>query len=511
MAMTTKRIVSSLLCLGAVVAACDQAAEPPREDAAASEPPRGDPSGGEPGGRAERARRVGSDVEVSITSAGGEGRDLEFEGASFLRLHFSSLALAPDDRLIIEGAGGETLSYTAQSNGSDVWIAPVDGNKLSVRLERGRGAAGSYAIDRVGVGFPDPPEALGPVASMCGVNDLVHVACFNTSTHPLYNPAAFNAARSVVQFLFAASGGQALCSGFLLSGTNLALTNYHCVPNQGIADTITTIYNFQVAACGGTALAPKETTSGAVFLRGSPLLDYALLRLPANQVPPQTPGGPALNPAAKYGFIPIDPTAVLKTNETVIYIPQHAGGSAARKQIAVVDSDAGGQRCVVRGTDLTIPGGKAGAAVGYRCDTQNGSSGSPVISAATNKAVALHNAGDCPAAFNYGVNLRDIYPEIKCHLEGTTCPGGTIGSVAEDSCLGRCNVQAPAGCFCDTLCASHNDCCPDKAPVCGTSSAATSCEGRCNGSQQAPSGCWCDPACGANNDCCADRTLFCGP
>ena len=46
--------------------------------------------------------------------------------------------------------------------------------------------------------------------------------------------------------------------------------------------------------------------------------------------------------------------------------------------------------------DPTYYGYDAGTDLSYYCDTEGGSSGSPVISRATNKVVALHHFGGCP-------------------------------------------------------------------------------------------------------------------
>ena len=50
------------------------------------------------------------------------------------------------------------------------------------------------------------------------------------------------------------------------------------------------------------------------------------------------------------------------------------------------------------------------ANIGYTCDTEPGSSGSPVLSAVNHTMIALHHLGGCN---NHGTYMRDIYPEIK--------------------------------------------------------------------------------------------------
>ena len=45
--------------------------------------------------------------------------------------------------------------------------------------------------------------------------------------------------------------------------------------------------------------------------------------------------------------------------------------------------------------------------------------------------------------------------------------GGDCDEIAENSCQDRCDVQAPAGCYCDELCEGYGDCCPDACNFCG--------------------------------------------
>jgi V8-like Glu-specific endopeptidase len=48
--------------------------------------------------------------------------------------------------------------------------------------------------------------------------------------------------------------------------------------------------------------------------------------------------------------------------------------------------------------------------VSYYCDTEGGSSGSPVLSRSTNKVLALHHFGGCP---NSGVRMERIFTQIQ--------------------------------------------------------------------------------------------------
>lgn len=120
----------------------------------------------------------------------------------------------------------------------------------------------------------------------------------------------------------------------------------------------------------------------------------------------------------------------------------------------------------------------------------------------------------------------------------TTCTAD-CGCTATDAFLDPCDVQAPGGCFCDDLCVSRNDCCPDACDVCGscdpefgfeplcgdgycdTSETAVTCTEDCGCAvvrglfggctpPLAPGGCLCDEGCVARGDCCPDACSECG-
>ena len=54
------------------------------------------------------------------------------------------------------------------------------------------------------------------------------------------------------------------------------------------------------------------------------------------------------------------------------------------------------------------------ADVQYTCDTEAGSSGSPIISLMTHKVVAIHHCGgDCSDGGNHGINAAELYHDIS--------------------------------------------------------------------------------------------------
>ncbi len=89
------------------------------------------------------------------------------------------------------------------------------------------------------------------------------------------------------------------------------------------------------------------------------------------------------------------------------------------------------------------------------------------------------------------------------------------------SCVGYCSKKAPGGCWCDDLCTKYNDCCADKEEICKSPQPTPdptptptpdptqkSCEGYCD--KKSPGGCWCDKLCSSYGDCCPDKQQICG-
>jgi hypothetical protein len=115
-----------------------------------------------------------------------------------------------------------------------------------------------------------------------------------------------------------------------------------------------------------------------------------------------------------------------------IYIPQHAG--ARDKEFGIFDTENGsGERCSVKSGDGSCKGGGAYDDIRYTCDTEGGSSGSPVMSVETNKVVALHHCRDACTRGNRGVPMAQIYPEVAGLIYGPPTPPPTPPSCTDDT------------------------------------------------------------------------------
>jgi len=92
-----------------------------------------------------------------------------------------------------------------------------------------------------------------------------------------------------------------------------------------------------------------------------------------------------------------------------IYIPQHPGGRP--KELGIFDSNYSGANCRV----LSYGSGCSPTDMKYTCDTEGGSSGSPVLSRSTHKVVALHHCGGACNG-NLGAPIYMFYSEIEQFL-----------------------------------------------------------------------------------------------
>ena len=174
------------------------------------------------------------------------------------------------------------------------------------------------------------------------------------------------ASRAVGRMLFQEGGGWFLCTGFLMWGEDHFMTNEHCISSQAAVDSLEVRFNYEKASCGGDTEKAFETFEGDRLLLANHPKDVAVLSL-------------AGGPSAAYGFLPLSDRR--PDLDEPLYLPQHAGGGV--KKVSVTDC-----RVSVRKTDGFAPDSD----FGHQCDTEPGSSGSPVLDG-TNQVVGLHHFG----------------------------------------------------------------------------------------------------------------------
>merc|ERR1712226_636527 len=140
-------------------------------------------------------------------------------------------------------------------------------------------------------------------------------------------------------------------------------------------------------------------------------LDFALIELE-----PNSDGNHAHE---TYGYFELDARPPVVGEK--IYIPQHAGGRM--KQLGIEDTADNTGVCTVLSINQNGCTSGSNVDMRYTCDTEGGSSGSPVVLYGSNKIIGLHHCGGgCNG--NMGVMISKIVPEITSFLSSADEPSG---------------------------------------------------------------------------------------
>lgn len=237
-------------------------------------------------------------------------------------------------------------------------------------------------IDSYFVGKQDPTAEL-TTFSTCGANERRDVQCWANS-----HPTEFERTRPVARLLI---GGSSLCTGWRVSSDNRIFTNNHCVETNSEATSTEFWFNYQNTSCGGNTRETIVKVTGASLLKTDYTLDYSLITVNnfAN--------------ISQFGYFGLDVREA--TQGERIYIPQHGAGNP--KELAIESDQDSNGLCQVN--QASTSGRGSNTDIGYYCDTIGGSSGSPVLAAASNKVIALHHLGGCT---NTGAKVALIWPQV---------------------------------------------------------------------------------------------------
>lgn len=372
------------------------------------------------------AQPVAADLRFSVDPRQALGtrerrvsQQVRAAGADFVKVHFADFRLPAGAQVLVASADGkEVHRYDAlpeasaanrtfdRSQGEDgvtrFAALSVFGESATVTLVLPAGvawgASNALRIDQFHAGrMAAAAEAERTTLSVCGSDERKAPACF-ASTYP----TQVDRTRPVARLLMA---GSSLCTGWRVGPDNRLFTNNHCFADQSTLTNTEVWFNYQYTTCGGSTLATVTKVTGGTLLKTDATLDYTLFTINnfAN--------------VASFGYLGLevrDPVL----NEA-IYIAQHGGGSP--KQLAVTSDQDGGGNCKINNANAN--GNGTGTDVAYYCDTEGGSSGSPVIAGSSHKALALHHFGGCT---NQGVKISKIWPQVATHFNNQV-PNGDSG------------------------------------------------------------------------------------
>ncbi|MCU7727211.1 trypsin-like peptidase domain-containing protein [Actinoplanes sp. KI2] len=351
-----------------------------------------------PAAATDGRERVGELLRVDrVLDYVGKGLQREtfrYPGASYVKVHFDRMDMLPGDYVTVTNADGtESYRYDAprgRGSGSvDKWAMSVTGEAAVLEMHRTSDVFGVGAkrhtlgvnVDRVVRGFTGSqqtrqpegqltrPGTTGREESVCGADTSTDAVCYRSS-----DPVAYTKSKAIARLLI---NGTELCTSWRVGPNNRMLTNNHCLTTSAEAQDTEVWFNYQCATCGGYDIFQPTKVWGSKVLSTDHAYDYTLFTVDN------------FSAVQKFGYLTLDTARPAKGQE--LYVPQHPAGQPTR--IAGSLGEKAGN-CAV--ADPNYTGYAAGSDVSYYCDTEGGSSGSPVLSRATNKVVALHHFGGCP-------------------------------------------------------------------------------------------------------------------
>jgi hypothetical protein len=193
-----------------------------------------------------------------------------------------------------------------------------------------------------------------------------------------------------------------VCTAWRVGPQNRIFTAEHCIANQADVSAAEVWFNFEANQCGGNATGALVKVSGATLLAVNETLDFALFTVSG------------FESLSDFGYLGLEVRQAIQGER--IYIPQHGYGQP--KQLAFSSDMNPSGLCEIDDTDHDGYGSRTD--VGYYCDTVSSSSGAPVISAGTGRAIALHHLGGC---VNSGAKMSLIWPLVAQHF-GNVIPAG---------------------------------------------------------------------------------------
>jgi hypothetical protein len=309
-------------------------------------------------------------------------------GAAWLRIHFTGFDLAKGDFVTIRGPKGEIHRYEGKGpyGNGEFWSFSTDGDTAEVRIHGGRSLGQGYTIDKVGHGMlPGDQPALEVI---CGTDGRKDVACYTAPPKTTFNPMA--------RLLFLDAGTWYVCTGSLVPGSNAntLITNNHCISNQTVTSTLEAAFNYQIKTCKKTTLETVTVYNGGTFLHTSSVdggYDYTLVTLLGN-------------PAATWGML--TPTTLKPGAGSVMLFPQHPGGGI--KKLGKFEDKLQKTLCTVYSINQTYGTSAPNSQFNYGCDSEGGSSGSPILNSGGTRMWGLHHYGGVTSCSNSATHLNLI-------------------------------------------------------------------------------------------------------
>ncbi|OQS05688.1 diphthamide biosynthesis protein [Thraustotheca clavata] len=316
--------------------------------------------------------------------------------ASIFALQFANFSLPPTDYLVLQSLTDPTFK-SIQLLGSQYFgkfnapIVPGQGVRIDIYTSLTSPSTFGFAI----TGYQNILEDVvrrknGTTESLCGTDDSQDAACFRS------NPKLFKSSNAIARIVIKRDKTLFGCTAWLHGCEGHLITNNHCIHDSIDAQNTQIEFLAQAGQCPPPnanaaqlcnrplACRGQQYLGPVTFVYTNSALDYTVIKLDSSVV-------------ASYGFLTMRPTGPNIGEPAYIVTHPKAWG----KRISYKDGQ--GQAVLQK---APVPNVK------YNLDTQDMSSGSPVLSMIDNKVIALHHAGfvDCP---NYGIRSNLIYADLK--------------------------------------------------------------------------------------------------
>jgi V8-like Glu-specific endopeptidase len=182
--------------------------------------------------------------------------------------------------------------------------------------------------------------------------------------------------------------------------SEMLLTNEHCIPNPRTfdCDNLRVVFGYEEGSL------TEEIVDCPVIVETSYPLDYALLRIDKGL-------------GDKWGYLNLSTKAPQK--DARLFVVQHPNGE--RKKISIQGCYAG--EVPIAGREAEKNSNKEYIRkqdFQHSCDTEGGSSGSPVLDDETSSVVGLHHYGFSPTdtvRFNQAVSMTEILNSIPLDIK----------------------------------------------------------------------------------------------
>ena len=320
---------------------------------------------------------------------------LERTHSNFLKLHFSRINLPQNSYVEFEYGDNVIQRENFYQMNETVVTIPSSGVNIRVRLPLLTDVENVFSL------FLDLIEHDNNSRAIIGQDERKPYMCHEGS--PIAEYALSSAAARI--------GGWGSCS--LIGSENHVLTNNHVVESDPNLINGEIWFNWFNETCSSTSpvTEPVRLKPGRVLKRGISASDndYALFTLDEFDYLNS-------NVKALFGGLALSQSNPVKGEN--IYIPQYGDGGLRPMHIGDIKN---GKFAEILNVENN------GNKIVHNADTQGGSSGSPVISRASNQIIGLHWGG---GSVNVGVAVQNLNAELGGLIGNSNIPVIGLGHVA---------------------------------------------------------------------------------